>query len=213
VAEETTMVPAPPIPLWLPAAATLPWYRTSRISAFALTAIALLLAFGGVVACGNSGGDGDSGESTCISGECKLTASDGEDIDTFGFSVAIAGDTIVVGASTDEDGDRSGSAYVYRFDGTDWVAEKMLIASAVEDRDYLGTVAVSGDIAAVYVRFVSSQEYSAYVFRFDGTNWVEDENVIACDADGHDLNSDIDISGDMIAVSQEGKRAVYVFRL
>ncbi|MBN1581663.1 MAG: FG-GAP repeat protein, partial [Anaerolineae bacterium] len=44
----------------------------------------------------------------------KLTASDGAIGDQFGRSVAISGDTIVVGAwQDDDDGDTSGSAYVF----------------------------------------------------------------------------------------------------
>ena len=45
----------------------------------------------------------------------KLTASDAASGDKFGWSVAIDGSTIVVGASGDEDGgSASGSAYVFR---------------------------------------------------------------------------------------------------
>jgi len=52
--------------------------------------------------------------------QAKLTASDGTENDLFGVSLAIAGNTIVVGAceadngsSTVADGVESGSAYVY----------------------------------------------------------------------------------------------------
>ena len=45
----------------------------------------------------------------------KLTASDAASGDRFGVSVAIDGDTIVVGANSDDDaGSSSGSAYVFR---------------------------------------------------------------------------------------------------
>ncbi len=46
--------------------------------------------------------------------KAKLTASDGSASDYFGESVAISGDTIVVGVAYDDDnGSESGSAYVY----------------------------------------------------------------------------------------------------
>ena len=46
--------------------------------------------------------------------EQKLTASDGAPIDVFGGRVSISGDTAVIGAYQDDDnGDASGSAYVY----------------------------------------------------------------------------------------------------
>ena len=44
----------------------------------------------------------------------KLTADDGATLDNFGGSVAIAGNTVVVGAKYDsDDGSYSGSAYVF----------------------------------------------------------------------------------------------------
>ena len=59
-----------------------------------------------------------------------LLATDGADGDHFGESVSISGDTIVVGAYGDDDnGQDSGSAYIYRFDGSDWNFETKLLAS------------------------------------------------------------------------------------
>ena len=44
----------------------------------------------------------------------KLTSSDGARFDLFGESVSISGDTVIVGATSDDDGgDSSGSAYVF----------------------------------------------------------------------------------------------------
>ena len=54
--------------------------------------------------------------------EAKLIASDGADRDFFGDAVAISGDTAVVGArAKDDKGDSSGSVYIFRRTGTDWV--------------------------------------------------------------------------------------------
>ena len=51
----------------------------------------------------------------------KLTAADGAANDAFGGSVAIDGDTIVVGANGDDDGgSNSGSAYVFEDDSGWW---------------------------------------------------------------------------------------------
>ena len=46
----------------------------------------------------------------------KLTASDGAASDYFGSSVSIDGDTMVVGATDDDKGSNSGSAYVFTRD-------------------------------------------------------------------------------------------------
>lgn len=51
---------------------------------------------------------------TSMTETAKLTASDGAVGDSFGKSVSVSGDTLVVGASRDDDmGDASGSAYVF----------------------------------------------------------------------------------------------------
>ena len=56
---------------------------------------------------------------TTTSTAAKLTASDGAAYDRFGTSIAIDGDTVVVGADADDDkGLSSGSAYVYQV--SDW---------------------------------------------------------------------------------------------
>ena len=61
--------------------------------------------------------------------EQKLTASDATQYDYFG-KVSVSGDTVVVGAYADDDaGNSSGSAYVFRFDGTSWFQEQKLTAS------------------------------------------------------------------------------------
>ena len=58
--------------------------------------------------------------------ESKLVPIDGEPDERFGFSVALQGDTLVVGAFRDDDnGDQSGSAYVFRYnaDSESWEEE------------------------------------------------------------------------------------------
>ena len=51
----------------------------------------------------------------------KLTARDAEDHDQFGYSVALSGDTAVVGTPYDDDaGDGSGAAYVFVHSGNTW---------------------------------------------------------------------------------------------
>ena len=46
----------------------------------------------------------------------KLTASDGEESDLFGGTIAVSGDVIIVGAwKEDDNGEDSGSVYVFRY--------------------------------------------------------------------------------------------------
>ena len=77
----------------------------------------------------------------------KLTASDGAVFDQFGFSVAVSGATIVVGARLDDIGGNftQGSAYVFERQGGSWVETQKLTASDGAAGDQFGaSVAVSG---------------------------------------------------------------------
>ena len=129
--------------------------------------------------------------------QAKLTASDGDADDNFGVSVAISGDTAVIGAFGDDDqGSGSGSAYVFRFDGTDWIEQAKLTASDGDSYDSFGvSVAVSGDIAVIGTNGIDSTG-SAYVFHFDGTNWVERTQLVASDADtSHGFGQAVSVFG------------------
>jgi hypothetical protein len=56
---------------------------------------------------------GPGGASAGVIEQVKLLASDGAAYDSFGYSVAVSGDTAVVGARLDDDnGSNSGSAHV-----------------------------------------------------------------------------------------------------
>ena len=81
----------------------------------------------------------------------KLTASDGAPYDNFGISVAVDGETIVIGASGDDDnGADSGSVYVFTKASGVWSQAAKLTASDGAALDYFGhSVAVSGDTVLV----------------------------------------------------------------
>lgn len=90
----------------------------------------------------------------------KITADDAASGDNFGSSVAISGDHAILGApGDDDDGVDSGSAYVFRRSGDEWIQSMKLppaplvaasTASALVAGDRFGlSVAVSGDHAIV----------------------------------------------------------------
>ncbi|NIQ88106.1 MAG: hypothetical protein GWN93_03075, partial [Deltaproteobacteria bacterium] len=65
--------------------------------------------------------------------------SDGAAEDYFGTSVSISGDVALVGADGNDDkGDDSGSAYVFRWNGSSWVEEQKLLASDGAAYDWFG---------------------------------------------------------------------------
>ena len=89
--------------------------------------------------------------------------------DIFGISVTVSGDTIVVGASNDDDaGFTSGSAYVFTRSGTTWTEQAKLTASDAAADDTFGvSVALSGDTAVVGAHHdddAGSESGSAYIF-------------------------------------------------
>ncbi len=74
--------------------------------------------------------------------EKRLTAFDGAPEELFGYSVAMSGDTVVIGAprsGTTEFVDGNGAAYVFRHNGASWVSQGTLIASAGADEDRFGS--------------------------------------------------------------------------
>ena len=57
----------------------------------------------------------------------KLVASDAGDRDWFGYSVSMSGEYAIVGAQGDfVDGNHSGSAYVFRREGSNWIEQTKL---------------------------------------------------------------------------------------
>ena len=131
----------------------------------------------------------------------KLTASDGAANDRFGEEVAISGSRIIVGASqNDDDGLSSGSAYIFEYDGTNWVEATKLTASDAESGDLFGQrVAIDGVQAIVGAPNKDdngSQSGAAYVFSFNGTSWQEDRKWIAPDGEAFDqFGFGVSISG------------------
>jgi len=148
---------------------------------------------------------------TVIYNDHLVTVADGnpDNADAFGNSVAIDGDVMVAGARSAfpyDGAERTGVAYVYRWNGTAWILEQMLQPFGVIHRNFGFSVAIDGDVIVVGARGVS-QNGSAYVFRWNGSSWVEEQRLF--DPDG-DASSDplfgwsVDVSGDVIVVSSSG---------
>lgn len=153
----------------------------------------------------------------------KLVPSDAGFNDQFGISVAVDGDTAMLGANLDfvNGGFNAGSAYVFRHNGSEWVQLEKLIASDSEQFDQFGiSVAISGDLAVVgaYLSDDGGRSTgSAYVFRDNGSNWLEEGKLNASDPEaGDQFGYSVAVSGNTIMVGAIGDAsdagAVYVFR-
>ena len=154
----------------------------------------------------------------------KLLASDGAAGDNFGISVAVDGDTAVVGAYHDDaNGNNSGSAYVFVFDGSSWIEEAKLLASdGAADDNFGNSVAVDGNAVIIGAAQSDANGYnsgSVYVFGFDGTNWIEEAKLLASDGASYDyFGNSVAIYGDIVLIGSyydddngSGSGSVYAF--
>ncbi|HEY9421843.1 MAG TPA: FG-GAP repeat protein [Thermoanaerobaculia bacterium] len=136
----------------------------------------------------------------------KLTPEDAGAIDRFGFSAAIDGDTLVVGAVFDDDPSGSadfGAAYVYVRDAGTWSLQQKLLANNGRAGDQLGfSVDISGDtvvVGAPTTDRVRPNSGSVYVFERSGTSWSQQAELIAPDGAFADLlGSSVAIHGDTV---------------
>ncbi len=165
---------------------------------------------------------------TVWSQQAYLKASNTEEADCFGISVAISGDTIVIGApmeassSTGVNGNQSdnlaygsGAAYVFTRDGTAWNQQAYLKASNTEERDYFGmSVAIVVDTLVVGARGEDSSATqvngdqddnsasgsgAAYVFTRDGTAWNQQAYLKASNTgSGDNFGYPVAVDGDTV---------------
>ncbi len=144
-------------------------------------------------------------------GEVKiLTPSDSDTHNFFGYSVAIDGDTALIGSPEADPGGRedAGQAYVFtRNQGSanNWGQVKILTASDAADNYYFGeSVAVDGDTALVGSPKADSggreEAGKAYVFKKDQSgvnNWGEVKILTTSDATKSDyFGESVAVDGD-----------------
>ena len=143
----------------------------------------------------------------------KLTASDGATGDEFGISVAVDGDTVVVGAhKDDDDGDDSGSAYVFTKPAGGWAdatETAKLTASDGAAGDLFGiSVAVDGSTAVIGANdhtHGTEKSGSAYVFTKNSAGvWIQEFELNASDGAADDrFGYSVALDGDTLFVGAE----------
>ena len=130
--------------------------------------------------------------------QVELFASDAAQGDHFGVSVALDGDTLLVGADLDNDhGTWSGSAYVLRRIGGTWVETQKLSPSTHQAYDHFGySVALDGDLAVIGAYGRDSFAGAAHVFRWNGSSWIEEALLVGSQTAGGDfLGAAVAVSG------------------
>ncbi len=159
-----------------------------------------------------------------------LKASNSDNLDQFGSSVGISGDTVIVGApledsnaigvngnQNDNSVARAGAAYVFTVKGTDWSQQAYLKASNNEAGDeFAATTSFTGDTLVVgaypedsNARGINGDQHdnsapsagAAYVFTRSGTAWSQHSYLKASNADAVDgFGHSLAISNDNLVV-------------
>ncbi len=162
----------------------------------------------GSVACGvltfavlaGTGGEARAANTVPVYNEnAVLVPSAGTGGGKFGRSVAVSGNTIVVGAWLDgSQGENSGAAHVYVRGEEGWAFQAMLQADDGAAWNCFGySVAISGDTAVIGTLYAES----AYVFVREGGIWRQQAKLQADDGASRDLfGSSVAISGDTVMV-------------
>ena len=156
----------------------------------------------------------------------ELVAGDGAYNDEFGYSVAVSGDTALVGAIEHDVGAKAGQGAAYAFvrSGTVWTQQAELTAGDGIAHDWFGhSVALFGDTAVVGANLARWERGAAYVFVRSGSSWSQQGPALV---HGDDAASDafgysVALSGDSALVgapwhhvgTNPGQGAAYVFTL
>jgi hypothetical protein len=145
----------------------------------------------------------------------------------FGASVAIDGDTAVVGAWADLNGGiLHGAAYVFQRIEGEWIQVAKLFDDSVNDppdppgvqniaRQFGRTVAIDGNailIGAPQDSTLGLYAGAAYVYRFDGKSWAFEQKLLA--SNGFDFNqfgNGVVIDGNRALVGASGGNAGRVY--
>jgi uncharacterized repeat protein (TIGR01451 family) len=127
----------------------------------------------------------------------------------FGYSVAIEGDTLVVGALGDRSaGGFTGTAVVFVRAGGAWTEQQRLVGTDVPAGSGFGySVALSGDTVVAAPASATTEAGqdagAAYVFVRSGTSWAQQQKLVASDASPRDFFVNVAIAGDTIVVGAD----------
>ena len=137
----------------------------------------------------------------------KLVASDKESRDNFGHSVALDGDTVLIGADgEDSGGTDAGAAYSFTRSGTDWVQQPKIVAKDKSPQGHFGrSVALDGDTALIGADADGSAG-DVYLFTRSDAGWDEQEKIQAGDENRgtDDDYRPMAIDGNVILIGADG---------
>lgn len=137
----------------------------------------------------------------------ELRGSDTIDGDRFGTSLALQGNTAVVGALGHVFA--SGRAYVFVSAGTGWIQTAELSAPNTLAIDWFGkSVALSGNTIAVGAPYSGHKRGHAYVFIKQGNSWIEaGELVGTASRSANHFGNSVAVDGNIAFVGAYGSTA------
>ncbi len=158
--------------------------------------------------------------------QAKLVATGGDENDVFGYSVALDGNTLVVGApGRDTELAAYGAAYVFVRTGNTWTQQAMLQHAVGWTSDNYGlAVAIDGETLVVSTGRhdvgTKQNQGAAWVYTRSGGTWTERAKLTASDAASFDeFGCSVDIDGDTIVVgsfapigANDYQGAAYIFQ-
>ena len=137
----------------------------------------------------------------------KIVSSVPQASEYFGYSVAIEGDFIVVGAYGGGSTSFAGCAYIFENTAGTWAQTQKLEASDTTAGDYFGnSVSISGDFLVIGAKYEDAGGItyagSAYVFENVAGTWTQTQKLEASDGGGYSdyFGGSVSISGDYIVI-------------
>ena len=152
--------------------------------------------------------------------EARLTATDAAAGDRFGTSVAIQGNTAVVGAYLHDLPSKTdaGAVYVFQRSGTTWTQIAKLTASNSAANDNLGiSVDLDGDtiLAGAWLKtLLTSQQGAAYVFtRNAAGTWSQQAQLSDVNGTASDwFGNRVALEGDTAVIASPGDDVIFTDR-
>jgi hypothetical protein len=140
----------------------------------------------------------------------------------FGHAISLDGNRVLISGQKSAG---SGAAFIFEYDGSQWVEQATLIPNDGEQNDRFGySVSLDGDRALIGAHWdddLGNFSGSAYLFEFDGSQWMQIIKWIPSDGSTGDLyGSAVSLSGDWAFVGAPGNDgngtrcgAVYIYHV
>lgn len=136
--------------------------------------------------------------------QTKITPAEQANYDYFGWynDISYDGSTIIAGSYQDDDqGSASGSAYIYTYNGSNWILEQKIYPSDAGTNKFFGLpprLSSDGNVAAISGPGDNGNSGAIYIFTRTGTTWYQTAKLSNPNPNSNDY------FGEKMAMSKEG---------